>query len=68
MSTTSELKALNAVGKGGADLSLPDRGTSTGMNGDSYGADLSVDATNRMGGMKSATQSDTVFTTKHEEC
>lgn len=30
---------------------MPDRGTSTGLNGDTYGADISGDATNSMGGM-----------------
>lgn len=58
MGTTSELAKLNAAGKGGADISLPDRGTSTGMNGDTYGADLSVDATNSMGGLGTKTKSD----------
>lgn len=33
----------------GDDKAMPDRGTGTGMNGDSYGADLSVDATNSQG-------------------
>lgn len=28
---------------------MPDRGTKTGMNGDTYGASLDVDATNSMG-------------------
>lgn len=51
MGTTSELAALNAVGKGGADLSLPNRGTSTGVNGDTFGADISADATNRLGSL-----------------
>lgn len=64
MSTISELAALNAVGKGGADLSLPNRGTGTGLNGDTYGADTSVDATNKLGSMKSGTGSDAPF----EEC
>lgn len=64
MSTISELATLNAVGKGGADLSLPNRGTGTGLNGDTYGADTSGDATNRLGSMKSSTGSDPVG----EEC
>lgn len=58
MSTLSEITALNKVGKGGADLSLPNRGTTTGMNGDTYGADVSVDATNSLGGLGSKTGSD----------
>lgn len=36
---------------------MPDRGTKTGMNGDTYGADLSPEATNRQGGISGATQS-----------
>lgn len=64
MSTISELAALNAVGKGGADLSLPNRGTGTGLNDDTYGADTSVDATNRLGSIKSSTGSDPA----DEEC
>lgn len=51
MSTTSELAALNAVGKGGADIRMPNRGTATGMNGDTYGFDCSGDSTNTMTGM-----------------
>ena len=57
MGTTSELAKLNATGKGGADISMPDRGTSTGMNGDTYGADLSGDATNRIVGISGKTKS-----------
>lgn len=60
MGTTSELAALNATGKGGADISLPNRGTSTGVNGDTYGADISVDATNKLGRV-SDTKSDSTF-------
>lgn len=37
---------------------LPDRGTSAGMNGDTYGADLSPDATNRIVGIAGACKSD----------
>lgn len=33
----------------GDTKAMPDKGTSTGMNGDSYGAALGQDATNRMG-------------------
>lgn len=57
----AERKAANAVGKGGTGQSLPNRGTSTGLNGDTYGADISGDATNSMGGMKSGTKSNSVF-------
>lgn len=37
---------------------MPNRGSKTGFNGDTYGADVSPDATNRMGSIKSATKSD----------
>lgn len=33
----------------GDTKAMPDKGTSTGMNGDSYGAALGQDATNRKG-------------------
>ena len=33
----------------GDDRPLPDRSTRTGLNGDTYGADLSPSATNRQG-------------------
>lgn len=33
---------------------MPDRGTKTGMNGDTYGADLSTNATNRQGSISGA--------------
>ena len=36
---------------------MTNRGTRTGMNGDSYGADLSQDAINRAGSIGSATKS-----------
>lgn len=36
---------------------MPNRGTKTGMNGDTYGADLSGDATNAQGSIKSSTKS-----------
>lgn len=68
MGTTSELAALNKTGKGGADLSLPDRGTSTGLNGDTYGAGLGVDDTNTLGGIGSKTKSDTTFETNTRDC
>ena len=41
----------------GDDRAMPDRGTRTGMNGDTYGADTSPGATNRQGGIAGATQS-----------
>lgn len=40
---------------------LPDKGTATGSNGDAYGADLSVDATNSMGQISGDTKSDAPF-------
>ena len=46
-------------GKLQGDVSeIPDRGTSTGVVGGNYGADLSVDATNRHGRISGATGSD----------
>lgn len=42
----------------GDTKAMPDRGTSSGMNGDSYGADLSQGATNSMGSIKGSTKSD----------
>ena len=36
---------------------LPDRGSRTGFNGNTYGADTSPTATNRKGGITGATQS-----------
>ena len=68
MGTTSELAALNATGKGGADFSLPNRGTSTGLNGDTYGADLSVDATNGMGSLKDTGSNPAEETCPGESC
>lgn len=41
----------------GDTAAMPDRGTRTGFNGDSYGANVSPDATNRQGGMGNATKS-----------
>jgi hypothetical protein len=41
----------------GDDNALPNRGTSTGVS-DTYGADLSQDATNREGSIRGATRSD----------
>lgn len=68
MGTTSELAALNKTGKGGADLSLPDRGTSTGLNGDTYGAGLGVDDTNSLGGIGGNAKSDATFETNTRDC
>lgn len=42
----------------GDSKSMPERGTSTGMNGDTYGADLSQESTNRIGSIGGATKSD----------
>lgn len=44
----------------GDDKSMPDRGTSTGVT-DTYGADLSQGADNRIVGIRAATQSDAMF-------
>lgn len=46
---TKDLAVLNATGNGAQPISLANRGTSTGMNGDTYGADTSGDATNSLG-------------------
>lgn len=45
----------------GDTSAMPDRGTGTGLNGDSYGADLSSEALNRLGSIGSAAQSDAPF-------
>lgn len=37
---------------------MPDRGTTTGLTGDTYGADLSLEALNGMGSIASACRSD----------
>lgn len=68
MGTTSELAALNATGKGGADISLPNRGTSTGTNGDTYGADISVDATNKLGRLTGTGSNAAAETCPGEDC
>ena len=31
---------------------MPNKGTGTGLNGDTYGADIGPSATNRIGGMR----------------
>lgn len=38
----------------GDNAPMPNRGTRTGMNGDTYGADLSDSAINRQGGVAGA--------------
>lgn len=45
----------------GDSKAMPDKGTRTGMNGDSYDADLDVDATNRLGKISGSTKSDSPF-------
>jgi hypothetical protein len=42
----------------GDSAPMPDRGTSVGMAGDSYGADLSQDAINRAGSLTASSKSD----------
>lgn len=37
---------------------MPDRGTTTGLQGDTYGADLGCDATNGLGSITSTSRSD----------
>ena len=41
----------------GDSASMPDRGTSTGFNGDTYGADVSQSAINRQGGISGTSKS-----------
>lgn len=41
----------------GDDRPMPDRGTGSGLNGDTYGADVSQSATNTHGKMGGATRS-----------
>lgn len=41
----------------GDNKAIPDRGTGTGVS-DTYGADLTIGATNRIGGITSDTKSD----------
>jgi hypothetical protein len=55
------MKDCNYIPNGdlqGDTKGMPDRGTSTGMNGDSYDADLGQDSTNRIVGIGGATKSD----------
>ncbi len=40
---------------------MPDKGTKTGLNGDTYGAAINVDATNSVGKITGATKSDAPF-------
>lgn len=42
----------------GDTKAMPDRGTTTGMNGDTYGADIGADSINRVGGIGSTSKSD----------
>lgn len=42
----------------GDTKAIPSKGTGTGMNGDTYGADLGPDATGRIGGIGGSTKSD----------
>jgi hypothetical protein len=42
----------------GDNKAMPDRGTSTGMNGDTYGASLDQGATNNRGAIAGHTKSD----------
>lgn len=62
----AERRAVNATGNGTGGISLPDRGTSTGLNGDTYGADLSADATNSLGKMGQDTGSHEAFQVHRE--
>lgn len=55
------MKDCNYIPSGelqGDTKAMPDRGISTGMNGDSYDADLSQDSTNRIVGISGSTKSD----------
>lgn len=42
----------------GDTKAIPDRGTSTGLNGDTYGASIEVTATNACGKIGGASKSD----------
>lgn len=42
----------------GDSSAMPYRGTGTGLNGDTYGADIGQSSTNRIGGISGATKSD----------
>lgn len=66
----AERRAANAVGAGGTKNDMPDRGTSTGLNGDTYGADISGNATNTLATIASdgGTGSDMAAETCPGEC
>ena len=49
MSETNNRPPHNNFDVRGDAKAMPDKGTSTGMNGDSYGANLGSDATNGKG-------------------
>ncbi len=58
MATKQQSGTYRPMGELSGDTkSMPDKGTSTGVS-DTYGADLSVDATNSHGGMGRDTKSD----------
>ncbi len=42
----------------GDDKGMPNAGTGTGLNGDTYGADIGPSSTNREGSITGATKSD----------
>lgn len=55
------MKDCNYIPNGllqGDSKAMPDRGTSTGLNGDVYGASLDQSATNSLGSIRGATKSD----------
>lgn len=52
---TKELGKMNAVGKGGC-CNIKDVGTGTGLNGNTYGANISPDATNSLGSFNAKSQ------------
>lgn len=55
---TNHPRPTGNIRDGNGDLpGLPDRGTGTGLNGDTYGADISPTAINRQGGIAGATKS-----------
>lgn len=58
MSDTNNRGSGNNDTVRGDTKGMPDRGTSTGMNGDSYGAGLSQDSTNGIGPITGSTKSD----------
>ena len=65
---TKEIAKNNAFGKGGAGGNLPDRGTSTGLNGDTYGASLNGDATNSLGSLSGTGSAPADETCPGNEC